>query len=178
MRYNERVQEYNTQRRQFPANVTAKMFGFKEYPYFEAPPEARQAPKVNFEKSSGRARPHRAAAVVQPPLAFLSLHLRIAAPPYELALDDIGDVQRTQTSFQRVIGLSTIHIRPRDPDGLVSSCATCDAARSWLRSSRSWRPTPARGPTPRHCARRWRGCPGRRRGKRRASQRSPWCSRP
>ena len=31
MRYNERVQEYNTARRQFPANVTAKMFGFKEY---------------------------------------------------------------------------------------------------------------------------------------------------
>src|SRR6266487_870639 len=30
MRYNERVQEYNTQRRKFPSNVTAKMFGFKE----------------------------------------------------------------------------------------------------------------------------------------------------
>ena len=25
----------------FPANVTAKMFGFKEYPFFEAPPEAQ-----------------------------------------------------------------------------------------------------------------------------------------
>jgi LemA protein len=48
MRYNERVQEYNTQRRRFPSNVTAKMFGFKEYPYWEVPPEARQAPKVNF----------------------------------------------------------------------------------------------------------------------------------
>ena len=35
MRYNERIQEYNTQRRRFPSNVTAKMFGFKEYPYFE-----------------------------------------------------------------------------------------------------------------------------------------------
>src|SRR5262247_1124632 len=42
MRYNERVQEYNTSRRQFPANVTAKMFGFKdEYKLFEAPPEAK-----------------------------------------------------------------------------------------------------------------------------------------
>src|SRR6266851_4156058 len=50
MRYNERVQEYNTSRRQFPANVTAKMFGFKEYPFFQAPPEAKQAPKVNFGK--------------------------------------------------------------------------------------------------------------------------------
>ena len=48
MRYNERVQEYNTLRRRFPSNVTAKMFGFKEYPYFEAPPSAREVPKVNF----------------------------------------------------------------------------------------------------------------------------------
>src|SRR5215510_9451920 len=51
MRYNERVQEYNTSRRQFPGNVTAKLFGFKDYPFFEAPPEARQVPKVNFSKS-------------------------------------------------------------------------------------------------------------------------------
>ena len=49
-RYNERVQDYNTSRRQFPANVTAKMFGFKEYPFFQAPPEAKQVPKVTFEK--------------------------------------------------------------------------------------------------------------------------------
>jgi LemA protein len=48
MRYNERVQEYNTSRRQFPANLTAKMFTFKDYPFFEAPAEAKQVPKVNF----------------------------------------------------------------------------------------------------------------------------------
>ena len=48
MRYNERVQEYNTLRRRFPANMTAKVFGFKEYPYFEAPAAAQQLPKVNF----------------------------------------------------------------------------------------------------------------------------------
>jgi len=48
MRYNDRVQEYNTGRRQFPANLTAKIFGFKEYPFFTAPPEAKQVPKVNF----------------------------------------------------------------------------------------------------------------------------------
>jgi LemA protein len=48
MRYNERVQEYNTLRRRFPSNVTAKVFGFKEYPYFEAPAAAQQLPKVNF----------------------------------------------------------------------------------------------------------------------------------
>src|SRR6266516_377218 len=50
MRYNERVQEYNTSRRQFPANLTAKMFGFKDYPLFEAPPSAQQVPKVDFQK--------------------------------------------------------------------------------------------------------------------------------
>ena len=50
MRYNERIQEYNTQRRKFPSNVTAKMFGFKEYPYFEAPAAAQTAPKVDFRK--------------------------------------------------------------------------------------------------------------------------------
>src|SRR5436190_6817068 len=52
MRYNEKVQAYNTSRRQFPANLTAKMFGFKEYPFFQAPPDAKQVPKVNFSKPS------------------------------------------------------------------------------------------------------------------------------
>jgi LemA protein len=52
MRYNERVQDYNTSRRQFPANLTAKMFGFKEYPFFQAPPDAKTVPKVNFSKPS------------------------------------------------------------------------------------------------------------------------------
>jgi LemA protein len=50
MRYNEAVQAYNTSRRQFPANLTARLFGFKEYPFFEAPPEARQVPRVNFSR--------------------------------------------------------------------------------------------------------------------------------
>lgn len=50
MRYNEAVQAYNTQRRRFPSNVTAKVFGFKEHPYWEVPPEAKQAPKVDFGK--------------------------------------------------------------------------------------------------------------------------------
>ena len=52
MRYNQRVQEYDTARRQFPANLTAKMFGFKEYPFFQAPSDAKQVPKVNFTKPS------------------------------------------------------------------------------------------------------------------------------
>jgi LemA protein len=48
MRYNEKVQAYNTQRRRFPSNVTASIFGFKEYPYFQAPTEAKGVPKVSF----------------------------------------------------------------------------------------------------------------------------------
>lgn len=49
-RYNEAVRNYNTLRRSFPSNVTAKVFGFKEYPYFEAPTDAQKAPKVDFSK--------------------------------------------------------------------------------------------------------------------------------
>ena len=48
MRYNERLQEYNSLRRRFPANVTAKLFGFEEYPYFDAPSAAETVPTVNF----------------------------------------------------------------------------------------------------------------------------------
>ena len=50
MRYNQKVQEYDTSRRRFPANLTAKMFGFKEYPYFQAPPDAKTVPKVTFTR--------------------------------------------------------------------------------------------------------------------------------
>jgi LemA protein len=50
MRYNDRVREFDTMRRQFPANITAKVFGFKEYPYFQVPAEAKAVPKVDFGK--------------------------------------------------------------------------------------------------------------------------------
>ncbi|MGE0042205.1 MAG: LemA family protein [Vicinamibacterales bacterium] len=50
MRYNEKVQAYNTSRRQFPSNLTAGMFGFEAYPLFEAPEEAKQLPKVDFSR--------------------------------------------------------------------------------------------------------------------------------
>ena len=50
MRYNESVQEYDTQRQRFPSNLTAKVFGFKEHPYFQVPPEAKVAPRVDFGK--------------------------------------------------------------------------------------------------------------------------------
>ncbi|HXW07179.1 MAG TPA: LemA family protein [Vicinamibacterales bacterium] len=49
-RYNESILEYNQLRRRFPSNVTAKVFGFQEYPYWEAPPEAQQLPKVDFSR--------------------------------------------------------------------------------------------------------------------------------
>ena len=49
-RYNDNVQVYNTARRQFPGVITNRLFGFKDYPYFEAPPEATQVPKVDFGK--------------------------------------------------------------------------------------------------------------------------------
>lgn len=48
MRYNERVQDYNTTRRRFPSNITAGIFGFKEHALFDAPAGAEQVPKVNF----------------------------------------------------------------------------------------------------------------------------------
>ena len=50
MRYNERVQAYNTSRRQFPGVITAHFFNFKDYPLFEAPTAAQQVPKVDFQK--------------------------------------------------------------------------------------------------------------------------------
>ena len=49
-RYNEAARNYNQLRRRFPSNVTAKVFGFEEYPYFEAPADAQKAPKVDFSR--------------------------------------------------------------------------------------------------------------------------------
>jgi len=48
MRYNEKVQAYNTSRRQFPSNITASVFSFKEHQLFAAPAEAKRVPTVNF----------------------------------------------------------------------------------------------------------------------------------
>ena len=45
MRYNERVQEYNTSRRQFPANITNAIFRFQDYPLFEAPTGGQGGPE-------------------------------------------------------------------------------------------------------------------------------------
>ena len=54
LRYNERIQEYNTLRRRFPSNVTATLFGFQEYPYFNAPTTAEAAPKEKKVKRAAK----------------------------------------------------------------------------------------------------------------------------
>jgi LemA protein len=46
--FNEAVQQYNSQIRSFPANITAKMCGFSEKGYFQADPGAEKAPEVKF----------------------------------------------------------------------------------------------------------------------------------
>jgi LemA protein len=45
--YNGAVQDYNTTRGSFPTVIGAKIYGFKEEPYFKADEGARQAPKIN-----------------------------------------------------------------------------------------------------------------------------------
>jgi LemA protein len=52
MRYNERAQEYNTQRLRFPATIYARLLGFGEKAYFRAQPGADQAPQVQFNFGS------------------------------------------------------------------------------------------------------------------------------
>ncbi|HEC99211.1 MAG TPA: LemA family protein [Proteobacteria bacterium] len=47
-RYNEAVQSYNTRIRSFPENILAGLFGFTRAGFFQAPPAATQAPRVNF----------------------------------------------------------------------------------------------------------------------------------
>jgi len=46
--FDDAVQEYNSKIRSFPANITAKMFGFSEKGYFQAEPGTENAPKVQF----------------------------------------------------------------------------------------------------------------------------------
>ncbi|WP_419800814.1 LemA family protein [Mucilaginibacter sp.] len=46
--FNTAVQDYNSTVRSFPANLTAKMFGFSEKGYFAAEAGADKAPKVSF----------------------------------------------------------------------------------------------------------------------------------
>lgn len=45
--YNDATQDYNTTRAQFPTVISAKLYGFKEEPYFRAEEGARQVPQIN-----------------------------------------------------------------------------------------------------------------------------------
>ena len=45
--YNRAVQDYNTSRGQFPMVLAAKLYSFKEEPYFRAEEGARQAPRID-----------------------------------------------------------------------------------------------------------------------------------
>jgi LemA protein len=48
MRYNDAVREYNAYIKAFPTVLYAESLGFKPEKYFEAPPEAQKAPRVDF----------------------------------------------------------------------------------------------------------------------------------
>lgn len=45
--YNEATQDYNTTRAKFPTVISAKLFGFKEEPYFKAEEGAAQVPRID-----------------------------------------------------------------------------------------------------------------------------------
>lgn len=45
--YNTAVQDYNTTRGSFPTVIAAKLYGFKEEPYFKAAEGAQQAPSID-----------------------------------------------------------------------------------------------------------------------------------
>src|SRR5688572_3546346 len=45
--YNEAVQDYNTTMKSFPTVISAKLFGFREEPYFKAEEGAQQVPKID-----------------------------------------------------------------------------------------------------------------------------------
>lgn len=45
--YNAAAQDYNTTRSRFPTVISAKLYGFKEEPYFSAEATAREVPQLN-----------------------------------------------------------------------------------------------------------------------------------
>jgi LemA protein len=60
--YNKVVTDYNTTRNQFPAVLTASLFGFAEEPFFKAEEGAKQAPDVGDPNSLRRNNPTTAPA--------------------------------------------------------------------------------------------------------------------
>lgn len=47
--YNAAVQDYNTARGSFPTVIAAKLYGFKEEPYYRAEEGSQRAPQINSE---------------------------------------------------------------------------------------------------------------------------------
>ena len=137
MRYNESVQEYNTSRRQFPGNLTAKMFAFKDYPFFEAPPAATQVPKVNFSKPSEfRGWNIRWERRLWKGRRYVLTDFRLIATDLgdEISLDDIGDIHRSQASLQRCSACRRSTSGTGTRDGAASCSGTSAAAPSSRRS--------------------------------------------
>lgn len=67
--YNKVVTDYNTTRNQFPAVLTASLFGFKEEPYFKAAPGSEVVPNVGDPNSMRRNNAPTAPAAPNAPVA-------------------------------------------------------------------------------------------------------------
>jgi LemA protein len=57
MRFNETAQDYNTTLLKFPTNITGRLLGFKERPYFHGTPGSERPPAVNFNFGATPAAP-------------------------------------------------------------------------------------------------------------------------
>lgn len=68
--FNNAVETYNTTRNQFPAVITASLFGFKEEPFFKADPSATQVPDIgdpnSMRRNNAPAAPNQPTAPVAP----------------------------------------------------------------------------------------------------------------
>jgi LemA protein len=51
--YNDMVMRFNLKQQVFPSNLFARLLGFREAPYFEAPVQAREVPKVDLSLRRG-----------------------------------------------------------------------------------------------------------------------------
>src|SRR5687767_11026366 len=65
--YNAGVTDYNTTRNQFPAVLTAGLFGFKEEPFFKAEEGATRAPDIGDPNAMRRSNTQTAPAANAPP---------------------------------------------------------------------------------------------------------------
>jgi LemA protein len=57
MRFNDTAQAYNTTLMKFPTNITGRLLGFKEKPYFHGTPGSERPPAVNFNFGATPAAP-------------------------------------------------------------------------------------------------------------------------